>query len=78
MFWKKKNLDVEAAPSLTRELLRIDAAAVSGLKQTARIAGERSREGHSGQAQACDALWQELTDPSPLLLGLSFTSPDKA
>lgn len=78
MFSKKKNPDVEAAPSLTRELLRIDAAAVSGLKQAARISDERSREGRSGQAQACDDLWQELSDPRPLLLGLSFTSPDKA
>ena len=76
MFGKKKNLDVEPAPSLTRELLRIDAAAVSGLRQTARIAGERSGESHSGQA--CDVFWQEVTGPRPLLLGLSFASPDEA
>jgi hypothetical protein len=76
MFGRKKNPEVEPAPSLTRELLRIDAAAVSGLRQTARIAGERPGEGRSGQA--CDAFWQELTAPRPLLLGLSFASPDEA
>jgi hypothetical protein len=75
MFGKKKNRNVESAPSLTREFLRIDAA---GLQQTARIASERRREDISWQAQSSDALWQEVIGPRPLLLGLSFTSSDEA
>jgi hypothetical protein len=80
MFGKKKNLDLEPAPSLTREFMRIDAAGVSGLQQMARIADERRLENRSGQAPSSDALWQEVISPRPLLLGryLSFTSPDEA
>lgn len=78
MCGKTKNRNVEPAPGLTRESLRIDAAAVSGLRQTARIASERCREDLSWQARSCEALWQEVIGPRPLLLGLSFISPDQA